>query len=102
MIQRFTDSSRIGLYLGLFLFILLWILPAPEGLSDAAWKTAAVATLMAIWWISEALPIAATALIPIVLFPFLQVGTIGEATAPYANPLIFRSEEHTSELQSRG
>lgn len=89
MIQRFTDSSRIGLYLGLFLFILLWILPAPEGLSDAAWKTAAVATLMAIWWISEALPIAATALIPIVLFPFLQVGTIGEATAPYANPLIF-------------
>ncbi len=89
MIQRFADSSRIGLYLGLFLFFLLLILPAPEGLSDAAWKTAAVATLMAVWWISEALPIAATALLPIVLFPVLQVGTIGEATAPYANPLIF-------------
>jgi solute carrier family 13 (sodium-dependent dicarboxylate transporter), member 2/3/5 len=89
MIQRFADSSRIGLYLGLFLFFLLLILPAPEGLSEAAWKTAAVATLMAVWWITEALPIAATALLPIVLFPVLQVGTIGEATAPYANPLIF-------------
>ncbi|MDZ7806326.1 MAG: DASS family sodium-coupled anion symporter [Gracilimonas sp.] len=68
--------------------MILW-LPAPEGLSDAAWKTAAVTLLMGIWWISEAIPIAATALIPIALFPILDIVSISEATTPYANPLIF-------------
>lgn len=61
----------------------------PEGMPLAAWRTAAVAALMAAWWITEALPIAATALAPIVLFPLLRVGTIGEATAPFANPVIY-------------
>lgn len=44
---------------------------------------------MAIWWISEALPIPVTALLPVVLFPVLGVGSIADTTAPYANPLIF-------------
>ena len=89
MINRITDSSRLGLYLGLLLFLIFLFLPAPEGLDDTAWRTAAVAILMATWWISEAIPIAATALIPIVLFPVLGISPIGDATAPYANPLIF-------------
>lgn len=89
MISRITDSSRLGLYLGFILFLVILFLPAPEGLNDAAWRTAAVAILMATWWISEALPIAATSLIPIVLFPVLSISPIEEATAPYANPLIF-------------
>lgn len=89
MIDRIADSSRFGLYLGFILFLILLFLPAPEGLDDAAWKTAAVAILMATWWISEAIPIAATSLIPIVLFPILGISPIGDATTPYANPLIF-------------
>ncbi|CAN5232246.1 DASS family sodium-coupled anion symporter [soil metagenome] len=89
MPQRFVNSSQFGLYLGLLLFIAILIIPAPEGLDDVAWKTAAVAILMATWWIAEAIPIYATALLPIVLFPVLGIAPIGETTAPYANPLIF-------------
>ncbi|HBE41052.1 MAG TPA: anion transporter [Bacteroidales bacterium] len=53
-----------------------------------AWKTTAVTMLMATWWITEAIPIAATSLLPIVLFPLLGISSIGEATKPYSNPLI--------------
>lgn len=50
---------------------------------------AAVATLMAIWWMTEALPLSATSLLPIVLFPLLTDRTVAQATAPYANPIVF-------------
>jgi sodium-dependent dicarboxylate transporter 2/3/5 len=65
------------------------VLPAPAGLSPAAWRTAAVGLLMATWWVTEAIPIPATALLPLALFPLLGVGTIGDAAAPFANPLIY-------------
>jgi solute carrier family 13 (sodium-dependent dicarboxylate transporter), member 2/3/5 len=78
-----------GLFLGPALFVAMLLAPAPAGMSDAAWSTAAVGTLMAAWWISEAVPIPVTALLPIPLFPLLGIGTIAEATAPFANPLIF-------------
>ncbi|WP_069130306.1 SLC13 family permease [Rhodohalobacter halophilus] len=89
MFKRSIDSSRFGLYLGFVLFLIIFFLPAPDGLDQAAWRTAAVAILMATWWITEAIPIAATALMPIVLFPILEISPIAEATTPYANPLIF-------------
>lgn len=53
------------------------------------WRTSAVAALMAIWWISEAIPIAATALVPIVMLPLLGVSGIESTLQPYAHPLIF-------------
>lgn len=89
MINRITDLSRFGLFLGFILFVVLFFLPAPDGLNEMAWRTAAVAILMATWWITEAIPIAATSLIPIVLFPILGISPIGDATTPYANPLVF-------------
>ena len=82
-------SSHLGLGLGAALCSGLLLLPVPEGLSPAAWRTAAVGALMAVWWITEALPIAATALVPLVAFPLLGIRGIDEAAAPYANPLIF-------------
>lgn len=65
------------------------MLPAPEGLAPEGWLVAAVAVLMVIWWISEAIPIPATALVPILLFPVLGVTDIAGATTPFANPLIY-------------
>jgi sodium-dependent dicarboxylate transporter 2/3/5 len=59
------------------------------GLSPAGRATAAIAVWMAVWWLTEAVPLAATALLPVVLFPLLDIADIGAATAPYANPLIF-------------
>lgn len=52
-------------------------------------QVAAIALLMATFWISEAIPIPATALLPIVLFPLLDVMPIAKATGFYAHPLIF-------------
>src|SRR5699024_789125 len=81
--------KHIGFILGIAAFLVVYFIPAPEGLSAAAWHTAAVALLMAVWWIGEVLPIAATALLPVILFPVLGIASISEATTPYANPIIF-------------
>jgi sodium-dependent dicarboxylate transporter 2/3/5 len=70
-------------------FLILLALPAPAGLSPDGWRTASVAILMAIWWMTEALPIPATALLPLFLFPLLGVLPMAGAAAPYANELIF-------------
>lgn len=81
--------SRAGLVLGPALFGLILLLPAPAGLSPAGRLTAATAVLMAAWWLTEAIPLAATALLPLALFPLLGIATIEEAAAPYASPVIF-------------
>jgi solute carrier family 13 (sodium-dependent dicarboxylate transporter), member 2/3/5 len=82
-------ARLIGLVAGLAIFALVLALPVPAGLSIAAWRAAAVAALMATWWISEALPLPVTALIPIAFLPLMGVTTTAAATAPYANPVIF-------------
>lgn len=81
--------QRTGLLLGPVAFALVLVLPAPAGLSPDGWHTAGLAGLMAIWWITEAIPIPATALLPLVVLPVASVGTIRETAAPYANPIIF-------------
>jgi sodium-dependent dicarboxylate transporter 2/3/5 len=81
--------QRIGLVLGLVLFILFMCLPAPASMSSAAKYTAAVAVLMAVWWITEAIPIPATALLPLVLFPLLGVLKANEVAMRYADQNIF-------------
>lgn len=81
--------ARVGLWLGIAVAAALSVAPAPAGLSDPAWSTAAVAGLMAVWWVTEAIPIPATALLPLVLLPVLGIAPIDAAAAPYANPVIF-------------
>ncbi len=57
--------------------------------TTAGRTTLAIMTWMAVWWLTEAIDISATALLPIALLPALGATTIGEATAPYADKLIF-------------
>ena len=84
------DTRRlVGLFLGPLLFLLVLLLPQPEGMNPAAQNVAAVTLLMATWWISEAIPIAATALLPIVFFPLLGVMSTAQTTSAYANHLIY-------------
>lgn len=84
-----TRAQRLGFWLGLAVFGTMLLFPAPAGLSAAGWDTAAVGVLMAVWWMTEALPIPATALLPLVLFPLLGIADARDAASPYANPLIF-------------
>lgn len=62
---------------------------APESIGEEAWKVFALALLMILWWITEAVPLAVTAMLPIFFLPFLGISTIEEATSAYANPLIY-------------
>ncbi|MEQ8246695.1 MAG: DASS family sodium-coupled anion symporter [Alphaproteobacteria bacterium] len=78
-----------GLFLGPAACAVLLLLPVPDGLSPLGWRTAAVAVWMAVWWASEAVPLAVTALLPLALLPLFGIADIGAAAAPFANPLIF-------------
>ena len=84
-----STHQKVGLLLGPAITILMLLASPPAGLSDAAWTTAALAILMAVWWATEAVPIAITALLPLVLFPILGVATIHETAAPYSNKVIY-------------
>jgi solute carrier family 13 (sodium-dependent dicarboxylate transporter), member 2/3/5 len=81
--------QRVGLIVGPAALVLLLLLAPPAGMSVAAWRTAAIGLFMAIWWITEAVPIPVTALLPLVLFPLFGVLSIGATAAPYSNPVIF-------------
>ncbi len=78
-----------GLLLGPAACALLLLLPTTEGLSPVGWRTAAVAVWMAVWWATEAIPLAVTALLPVALLPLFGIADVGAAAAPFANPLIF-------------
>ena len=82
-------AKRVGFWLGLVLFALLLVLPAPADLSPAGWRVAAVSVLMATWWMTEALPLTATALLPFLVFPLIGVGTAAEVAADYYSPVLF-------------
>jgi sodium-dependent dicarboxylate transporter 2/3/5 len=81
--------QRVGLFLGVFFFILVMCLPAPAGMNSCAKHTAAVALLMATWWITEAIPIPATALLPLVLFPLMGILNAKDVAMRYADQNIF-------------
>ena len=75
--------------IGPALLLLTFAVPAPEGLSELGWRTAGVAALMAAWWICEPIPIPATSLLPMALFPLLGIVEMRSAAAPYAHPIIY-------------
>ena len=82
-------SKRIGLILGPVLFIILINLPDLFTGKEYANGVIAVAAWMIIWWITEAVSISVTALLPLVLFPSLDVMAISEVGANYGSPIIF-------------
>ncbi len=80
--------QRSGLVIGP-LFFILTLLTEPESLSPAATVVAGVTIWMAIWWISEAIPISATALLPIVVLPAFGAMKVGDVTAQYGHHIVF-------------
>ncbi|WP_090614767.1 SLC13 family permease [Natrinema salaciae] len=81
--------QRVGFVLGPLLFALIFLSPTPEGLSAAGKAVAAVTAWIAVWWMSEAIPIPATSLLPIVLFPLTGALPVADTTPSYGHPLIF-------------
>jgi len=83
------SKQRIGLILGPLSFLLIFLFYHPNGLSDAANAVLASASWVAIWWITEAIPIAATALLPMVLFPLTGGMNLNETSASYGHKYVF-------------
>ena len=69
--------------------VLIWILPAPAGMPPAAHAVAGLAGWMAVWWLTAVLPLAVTALLPLVLLPLITPMAVDHAARPYADPIIF-------------
>jgi solute carrier family 13 (sodium-dependent dicarboxylate transporter), member 2/3/5 len=82
-------AARWGLWGGLAAFVVMLMLPAPEGMAPAAWRTTAIIVLMACWWMTEALPLTATALVPFLAFPLLGIMTATDSAAAYYSPILF-------------
>ncbi len=81
-------ANRLGLAAGLVPGVAVLILPAPEGLTEPAWIALGLALAMAAWWVTEALPLAVTALVPLAVFPLTGLGGMAEVAASYSHPLI--------------
>ena len=82
-------AQRFGLWGGFALFTLMLVLPAPEGMPLLAWRTAALTLLMAVLWMTEALPLTATALLPFLVLPLMGVMKTGEVAGAYYSPILF-------------
>ena len=80
--------KRTGLAIGVVLALAVYFL-MPSDQDHALRGTAAIAVLMAAWWMSEAIPISVTALLPLVLFPMLNIAEIGDFSGQYTAPTIF-------------
>jgi sodium-dependent dicarboxylate transporter 2/3/5 len=84
-----NTRNFFGLVLGTLVFFLMLFIIPDSAMPFTARKMAAIALLMAIWWISEAIPIPVTALLPIVLFPLLKIMPTSAVTINYSNHLIY-------------
>lgn len=97
-------AKKTGLFLGPLLFFLILLIPPFPGINTEAWKVLAVAAFMLIWWVTEAVPLAVAALLPLVCIPLLGIRpvdangliaplsealVINDAAAPYASPIVF-------------
>ncbi len=81
--------QRIGLAAGPLAAVCVIVFFGPEGLPREGVYVAAIGTWMAIWWATEAIPVAITAFLPLVALPMLGVGSVAQNAQPYAHPIIY-------------
>lgn len=79
----------VGFFVGILILAFCIFTEPPGGMSLKAWYTVGMVCVMAVWWSTEAIPIPATSLLPVILIPLLGIDTLGKATSPYANSTIF-------------
>lgn len=82
-------TRRIGFWAGPLLFLIVLLVFAPDGMSRGAIVVMAATLWISIWWVTEAVPLPVTSLLPIILFPLFKVSAIGDTTAAYGHPLVF-------------
>ncbi len=81
-------TKSIGIFAGLLLLVTGLLLPVPAGMSPEARNVALITLLMAVWWMTEAIPVYATAFLPMVLFPLLGVLPAGKTAINYGHDFV--------------
>ncbi len=82
-------ARRIGFVVGLLAFAVTLLVPAPAGMPPEAWLVAGLVVWMASWWMTEAIPLTATALLPFIVLPFAGVMSAKETASAYYAPILF-------------
>ncbi|RJY09987.1 SLC13 family permease [Aurantiacibacter aquimixticola] len=82
-------AQRIGFWLGPALFALTLVLSPPADMPGPAWNAAGLTAWMATWWMTQAIPLSATALLPFITVPFFGGGTARDVASDYYSPIIF-------------
>ena len=80
-----NKTKKIGFWIGIAVLVILLIIPVPNGMNPEALRALGVALLMAIWWVTECIPIYATAFVPIALFPLLGILDANTTTENYGH-----------------
>lgn len=83
-----TYIRRFNFVFGPLLFLLIYLWPI-QGLSDAGKSVLACTTWVAYWWITEAVELPATSLLPVVIFPLTGALSLEQTSTSYGNPFIF-------------
>ena len=76
------NAKKIGFWIGIAIFVCIYFMPVPDGLSNEGKLTAAIFLLMGIWWATEAMPLYATALLPLIFFPLLGICLLYTSPSP--------------------
>jgi sodium-dependent dicarboxylate transporter 2/3/5 len=79
---------RLGLFLGPLTFMFIYFFVNSPGLNPQSLAMLALAVWMAIWWITEAIPIAATAFLPLIFMPLLGILSIADVSSNYMHPTV--------------
>jgi sodium-dependent dicarboxylate transporter 2/3/5 len=94
IVQAATEGQaswirRLGLLAGPALFFVTWLFFEPAGLSGPGRAVLATTLWTAVWWVTEAVPIPVTSLLPILLFPLTGGLDLGATTSAYGSPMVF-------------
>ncbi len=89
--EESPNTPRLSLWRllpGPIFFVATLLMPAPSGFEGTSWQVLGLVGWMALWWALEAIPLAATALLPIIIVPLLGVPDARTVLAEYANPSV--------------
>ena len=88
-IKEIFRSKLFYVFVAPLIMAAIMISPPIESISQGGWYILAIGILMVIWWVSEAIPLPVTALLPVLLFPLFGISSLKETSSTYAHPVVF-------------
>ncbi|MDQ3015459.1 MAG: DASS family sodium-coupled anion symporter [Bacteroidota bacterium] len=83
------NAKNIGFWAGPVAFLLIYYFLHPASMPVQAVTVFAITAWISVWWVTEAIPLPATSLLPIILFPIMGILKLSDTTASYADPIVF-------------